>query len=173
MKKTLSFIGLFAFIVLSLIACGESSLPTTSGSNPSQAAQSTPKDGKVGDVVSVGDSWTFKVSSAKTNNGSEFLKPQKAGDVFLVVNASIVNKTSKTQNVSSLLDFKLADSDGQAYNSTVSTSNKASIDGAVRANNPMTGELTFEVPASIKKYTLTFTPSSTGGSDSGTVDISL
>ncbi len=161
-KRT--WVLLFAVLALigSLLACGESSPANTGTSvNSSSSSGSTPTGApaqhfKVGQTVKVGDTWQITVDSAKTSTGSEFNKPQKSGDVFLVIIVTMKNLSSQEQTVSSLAQWTLQDSTGQKYDGTIDTDAGASLDGKVEAGSLLKGSLAYEVPASMKSFTLAF-----------------
>lgn len=106
--------------------------------------------------MNVGSTWQVTVNSATTSPGSEFNKPQKAGDVFLVLNVTVKNLTSQAQTISSLINFTLTDTTGQKYDGTIDTDAGASLDGNVNAGSPLRGSLAYEVPTNIKKFQLAF-----------------
>ena len=131
--------------------------PATSQGQP-KAAEPTkaPKPQghhQVGQVVKT-DKWNITVNKAVSSQGTDFMKP-KDGNVYLEIDVTMKNLTNETQNVSSLVmwDAKSA-SNGQKQN--VAISDKPSLDGKVEAGGSLTGTLTYEVPANVNKYTLSF-----------------
>jgi hypothetical protein len=164
MHKRFLVIG-FCLVVLfgSLLACGEASnnTGTAVNSNSSSSSGSTPTSApaqhfKIGQTVKVGSDWQVVVDSAKTSTGSEFNKPQKAGDVYLIITVSMKNISSQEQDASSLLQWSLQDSTGQKYTETIDSDAGSSPDGKVEAGMPLKGDLVYEVPASQKSFTLAF-----------------
>ncbi len=163
MHKRFLIIG-FALVLLvgSLLACGESSTNTGTATNTSSPSGSTPTSApaqqhfKVGQTVKVGDMWQITVDSAKTSTGSEFNKPQQSGDVFLVIVVTMKNLSSQEQDVSSLAQWTLQDATGQKYDGTLDTDAGASLDGKVEAGSLLKGSLAYEVPKTMKSYTLAF-----------------
>jgi hypothetical protein len=152
-------------LAVTFLACGESSNNTGTATNSSAPSNSssgtTPTTApaqhfKVGQQVKVGDTWLITVDSAKTSTGSEFNKPQKSGDVFLVVVISMKNVSSQEQNVSSALQWALQDSSGQKYDETIDTDAGATLDGKVEAGSLLKGSIAYEVPGSVHDFTLSF-----------------
>lgn len=153
----------FAALVTPFLACGSTAsgsntgtaaavTSATTGSKPMQSARAF----NVGDTVKLG-SWTVKVNSVKANAGGDFTKP-KSGNVFVVINVTVTNIASSTQNISSALNFKLADSTGQSYTETFTDNQKTPPDGTVATNSNATGDLSYEVPKSETHFTLLFQP---------------
>ncbi len=161
MHKRFLIIGLcLVLLVGSLIACGESSANTGTATSSSPSG-STPTSApaqhfKVGQIVKVGDTWQITVDSAKTSTGSEFNKPQHSGDVFLVIIVTMKNLSNQEQNVSSLAQWTLQDTIGQKYDGTIDTDAGASLDGKVEAGSLLKGSLAYEVPKTMKSFTLAF-----------------
>ncbi|GCE25607.1 hypothetical protein KDA_10910 [Dictyobacter alpinus] len=141
---------------------------TTSSAKTDPTTKSTDKpattasgNSKVGDEVKVNDKWTAKVVDVKTSTGSEIIKP-KSGNVYVIVHVSLKNTSAETQNMSSILFFKLHDKDGLNYTETIYPDAGTTPDGQVAANSPLAGFLVYEVPASKHDFTLQFTPDITG-----------
>ncbi len=110
----------------------------------------------VGQVVKVGDTWDVTVNSVKTSRGDQYSAP-KSGNTYLIIDLTMKNISSQEQNVSSLISFDLKDSTGQKYTETITTmSDIHPPDGKVEAGAPLRGQLVYEVPTSIKDYTLSF-----------------
>jgi len=130
-----------------------------SGSTPTTAPSS--QHFKVGDQVKVGDTWLVTIESAKTSEGSQFNKPQKTGNVFLVFSVSMKNVSNQEQEVSSALQWTLQDTTGQKYTETIDTDAGATLDGKVEAGAPLKGSLAYEVPKATKAFTLAFEASLT------------
>ncbi|HVB22419.1 MAG TPA: DUF4352 domain-containing protein [Ktedonobacteraceae bacterium] len=135
-------------------------------------ATSAPTTFKVGQVVSVGNTWQITVLSAKTDAGGQFNTLQKAGDVFLIIQVSVKNISSQSQTMSSLLQWNLQDSTGQKYTIGIDTNAGSTLDGAVAVGMPLKGALTYEVPKTVKIFTLSFQNDITS-SDQSIWDITL
>ncbi|SNX53638.1 DUF4352 domain-containing protein [Thermoanaerobacterium sp. RBIITD] len=131
---------------------------TKTGNQTKQEAKK-PEIFKIGDTVKM-DKLNITVNGVRYSNGSDFLKPED-GKVYAIVDATIENIDSKAQTVSSMLMFKLADSDGYNYNSTIGDT-KAQLDGEVGAGRKMRGEVAFEIPKDAKGLEFIFEPNAFG-----------
>ncbi|GHO53230.1 DUF4352 domain-containing protein [Ktedonobacter robiniae] len=158
MKKTLVFLAGLFIILGTLLACGGSSDNTgtsTSSSTTSQTSQQV-KHFKVGETVKVGDTWEVVVSSAKTSDGDDYTK-HDVGNTFLIVNVTVKNISNKEQDISSLLNFKLKDKDGtEGKDAFLTTGVTPAPNGKVAASDQSKGDLTYQVSASQKSFTLAF-----------------
>ena len=147
-------------IIIGLIACGSSA--TNTGTNAGTASTTVPGNTpatqhfKVGQTVKVGDTWDITVNSAKTSTGSEFFKPQKPGDVFLVFHVAAKNISSQEQNISSALQFTLLDTTGQKYDITIDPDAGATLDGKVEAGQTLKGAVAYEVPEATHDFNFEF-----------------
>lgn len=108
------------------------------------------------DAVQVGNIYDVKIVSVKTSTGSQLFQPQKAGDVFLVFVIKVKNISSQEQAVSSLLSFTLQDTNGQKYNETIDPDAGATLDGKIEPGSLLQGSIVYEVPSSVKNFTLAF-----------------
>jgi Domain of unknown function (DUF4352) len=159
--RLLPFVVL-VFTVFGFVACGDTG--TNTGTNT--GAANTPSSGntptsttqhfKVGNQVKVGNNWIITVNSAKTDAGSEFNKPQKANDVFLIFSISAKNASSQEQIISSFAQFTLLDSTGQKYDLTIDTDAGSTLDGKVEAGQTLKGAIAYEVPKTMHAFTLGF-----------------
>ena len=161
MRRTVTLFSCLVFLVGVLLACGATSNVNTGSSSNTSLQADTPttavaKHFKVGDNVKVGDTWNINVESVKTSPGSEFNKPTKDGDVFLIITVSMKNLSAKEQIVSSIVQFSLQDTTGQKYNIGIDTDAGAALDGKVEATSPIKGVLTYEVPTSAKSFLFHF-----------------
>ncbi len=159
-RSMVCFIVLFIGALV-LLGCGEADnagtaiATATNGTSKTASAptQKPVQHFKPGQTIKIGDTWQVKINSATTNQGDQVFQP-KSGNVYLVIDVSMTNISSQEQTASSLLMWKLRDATGQAYTEAI-TSNTAP-DGKVEANSPIRGTLTYEVPASMKSFTLAF-----------------
>jgi Domain of unknown function (DUF4352) len=126
---------------------------TPMGQQPTQISQAN----TIGKPVQVGDRWMVTVNSVKTHPGGERSQP-KGGYTFLVIDVTLKNISSGTQNTSSVMMFTLKDQTGQRYTETMTGFAKASPDGKVQSGNLLRGELVYAVPFSMHIYTLAFAP---------------
>lgn len=126
---------------------------TATTGNTQPATQS---DFKVGQVVSVANTWQVTVLSAKTSAGGQYNTLQHAGDLYLVVTISVKNISSQNQEMSSALLWNLQDPTGQKYDITIDPDAGATLDGTVSVGRLLKGVIAYEIPKSIKNFTLTF-----------------
>lgn len=154
----LSLLGVLAVVIM---ACGGSSANTGTsvGSSTSTTQKNTGSTGgakhfKVGDQVKVGDTYIVTINSFKTNPGDEFIKP-KAGNVFVVIDASFKNVSSEEKSLSTLLQCDLKDATGQKYTETF-ISGVTPPDGKLAAGDIVKGQLAYEVSASQHDFTFSF-----------------
>jgi len=99
---------------------------------------------KIGDPVKAGN-LIFTVNSTRTDKGGDIIKPGE-GKIYYIVDVTVENTGDKSENVSSLLMFKLFDSDGYNYSVTFGPETKGQIDGEIAAGRKLRGELVFEIP---------------------------
>ncbi len=125
---------------------------TASGNTPAPSAQHF----TVGQVVKIDDTWDITVNSVKMSKGDQFSVP-KSGNTYLIIDLSMKNISAREQTVSSLISFNLQDTTGSKYTESFTTlSDVHPPDGKVEAGAPLRGQLVYEVPISMKTYTLSF-----------------
>jgi hypothetical protein len=109
----------------------------------------------VGDVIKVGDGLMYTVVNVKApfDSGNEFDQPSNGQ--FMVVQVSLENKTSKSVNVSSALNWELRDDSGQSYTETIVVNAPKPPDGEIAPGDKLAGGLAFDV-AKGKGYKLYF-----------------
>jgi hypothetical protein len=129
---------------------------STTGNTQATSAPAAPSTFKVGQVVSVGNTWQITVLSAKTDAGGQYNSPQTAGDVFLIVTVSVKNISSQSQTMSSIVQWNLQDTTGQKYNIGIDTNAGAGLDGPVAVGSLLKGTLTYEAPKTIHNFVLSF-----------------
>lgn len=156
MKRFIPFFGIL-LIAAALLACGESSNTGTASTSNSTNKSAASQHFKPGDTVKVGSDWQVVVNSVKTDDGGQY-SALKSGDIYLVVDISLTNLSSKEQTVSSALSFTLQDSTGQKYNESIDGNAGATLDGKVSAGSPLKGVIAYEVPSSVKSFTFNFAP---------------
>jgi predicted RecA/RadA family phage recombinase len=156
------FIPVFALCIVvgALLACGESNTGTKAGTNDTgtQATTAPAQHFKTGDAVKVGDIWQVTVNSVKTDTGGQY-SSLKSGDVYLLVDVSMNNISSKEQTTSSLLDWTLKGTDGQKYSDSFFSGAPSAPEGKVEAGSPAKGTLAYEIPSSVHELRLAFAPS--------------
>lgn len=172
--KRMSLLILVVMLVVSVSGCvtlnntGEE--PTMVGSNTNaqatQAPTQTPKQFKVGEIASLKDILVTFVGATESK-GSEYNKPAE-GNVFLICEFDIENKSDKEITVSSMLSFEAYVDD---YSTDLSISgliekgNKQQLDGSIAAGKKMNGIIAYEVPSSYKEIEIKFSPDVWAGSD--------
>lgn len=173
-KKSKLLIIIGVVVVLALFACVGAGVLANHGSNPNAStttnsstlnsatsdakstAVPTSKHYKQTDAVQVGNTFDVEIVSVKASTEGQIFQPQKVGDVFLVFVIKVKNISSQEQAVSSLLSFTLQDTNGQKYTETINPDAGATIDGKVEPGSLLQGSITYEVPSSIKNFTLAF-----------------
>ncbi len=133
-----------------------SSLNSNSASDTTSTAIPANKHYNQTDAVQVSNIYDIQIVSVKTATGGQFFQPQKAGDVYLVFVIKVKNISSQEQAVSSLLNFTLLDTNGQKYTETIYPDAGATIDGKIDSGSLLQGSIVYEVPSSVKNFTLAF-----------------
>jgi|GEM_PF-1034010 len=154
---SLLFAGLF-------LACGTSETAnsgslagtSTSGSSTTGLNNKTIQHFKVGDKVSVGDTFEVTVNSFKTTPGDDYINPA-AGNQFVAIDITIKNISAKEQNVSSGLQLTFKDVTGQKYSDKyIGSGGGSSPDGKVAVGDLLRGQVYYEIPKTLKQFTLAF-----------------
>lgn len=188
MQKSIKFLvpmlALFALVLASL-ACGSNtsatpqlvntqpaatsassnteSTPTAKSDQPTQAAPADtptpepPKDFNVGDAVKIGDSVLMVLGWSEVQ-GDQFSKPDE-GNKFIAIDLLIVNTSSSSASISSLLQASLKDETGQKYDVDLMASiatKKASPDGELAAGERIRGTVGFQAPQDAKGLQFVF-----------------
>jgi hypothetical protein len=131
---------------------------TTQGTAPATTASANKAAAfKIGDTAEAGGV-AFTVNSVRESSGTEFIKP-KEGSIYYLVDTTVENKSNAAKNVSSILMFKLVDSEGYSYNITIGPETKGQVDGEVAPARKLRGELAFEIPKTAKGLELEIDPS--------------
>src|SRR6266487_3066560 len=132
MKRFVIYLFACSVLVAALLACGEAS--SNSGTAVS-TSQETPASAPVKH---------FAVGQGV-----------KSGNQYLLVDASIKNISAKEQDVSSIIMWHLQDATGLTYHETFTDLGQAP-DGKVEPGSPIRGTLSYEVPTTLKKFSLSF-----------------
>ena len=128
---------------------------TSSTANTSTQQQST-QHFKVGQTVTVGNTWQIVVSNVRTDPGGQY-DTLKSGDTYLAIDMSFKNISSQEAQLFGTADWTLRDASGQSYDSSYDSNiTAAEPEGKVEAGDPAKGTLVYEVPASMKQFTLAF-----------------
>lgn len=111
-----------------------------------------------GDVVALNDIEVTFVSCSETN-GNQYFSPE-TGNVFLLCEFVIDNKSSKDIAVSSLASFEAYVDDYSTQMSLLATmsADKNQLDGSVAAGKKMSGVVGYEVPNNWETLEIRFTP---------------
>ena len=112
---------------------------------------------EIGDSVKAGN-LIFTVNSTRIDEGGDFIKP-KDGYIYYIIDVTVENTGDKSESVSSLMMFKLFDSDGYNYNITIGPETKGSVDGEISSGRKLRGELAFEIPQDAEGLELEIDPS--------------
>ncbi len=128
----------------------------TQGSLESTASQD--KEFTTGDVVALNDIEVTFVSCLEIN-GNQYFSPE-TGNVFLLCEFVIDNKSSKDIAVSSLASFEAYVDDYSTQMSLLATmsADKNQLDGSVAAGKKMSGVVGYEVPNNWETLEIRFTP---------------
>jgi len=158
---------LFACIGFGMLATMNTQPITSSNTTNSTSTSNNPN--AIGAPVVVNSDWTVTVNKVFTSTGSEFDQP-KPGNILLVVNVTLQNTSSQTQNASSLAQWSIKDSTGQTYNQDITFG--GGPDGTVAAGGVIRGNIAYEVPASVHNYIVQFVPG-IGSSDLAEWNVSI
>jgi hypothetical protein len=171
-SKLLLIIGVIVLLVLfacvgTVALASHGSSPNDSTTTNSSTLNSNPTSGTTSttvptnkhynqtDAVQVGNIFDIEIVSVKTSTGSQIFQP-KTGDVYIVFLIKMKNISSQEQAVSSLLSFTLLDTNGQKYNETIDPDAGATLDGKIEPGSLLQGSVVYEVPSSVKNFTLAF-----------------
>lgn len=159
MKKTVLTVILCVSILLA--GCGDNTTPQNTGETATAPAadgqnQAGAETYNIGDSAKAGD-LVFTVNSVRVDEGSDLLKPAE-GNIYYIVDVTVENTGSQSETVSSLLMFKLLDSDGYSYDITFGPETKGQLDGEVSPGRKLRGELVFEIPKDAKGLELEIDP---------------
>lgn len=157
MRKALLALVCLTLLVVT-VGCGETVTPEKASKETTGASTqpNQPQYFKVGDRVKMGD-LAITVNSVKKSQGGEFLRPQQ-GHVYVIVDCTIENLGNEPAGISSLVMFKLADSNGYNYAPTIAEGTKGQLDGEIGVGRMMRGEIAFEVPSEAQGLELIFEP---------------
>ena len=163
MKKTQkSVLALLALcsIALSLFGCSE--IPVAVGTQaPAQGAVSPTAAGdpvfKVGEIVELSDV-NVTLLSVKESKGAQFFEPAE-GNIFLLCEFEIENKSTEELAVSSMLSFEAYCDDYTCSLSisALSASDQEQLDGTVAPGKKMKGVVGYEVPENWKELEVHYT----------------
>jgi hypothetical protein len=109
---------------------------------------------KAGDTAS-NTRWSVTVNSVKEVTSGPYTQPG-AGNIFLVVDVTTQNLSSSPQLVSSGASFTLKDTTGQVYNEKVTGIGVPPDNPALQPNDKLRGQISYEVPKSLRDFTFQF-----------------
>lgn len=117
-----------------------------------------PADFTVGDTVEMRDIYVT-LNSFTENKGANFYVPNE-GNVFVLCEFTIENKTNSDLAISSLLCFQAYADDFSTNMSITATllSDKGQLDGTVAAGKKMNGVIGYEIPEDWNTFEVHFTP---------------
>lgn len=127
--------------------------PTSSGITPT--SQTTTGNGKVGQAVQAGPNYAVTVNSVKTSSGDSVFSP-KSGNTYLVIDVTVKNTSSSSQDVSSLINFELQDATGQKYTEAFTDIGTPPDQTGLAPGGLIRGQLVYEVPTSMHQFTLSY-----------------
>ena len=159
------FIGLL-IIAGSLLACGGSSDTNTGTKADASAGTPTVKPAekfKMGDAVKVGDTWQVTVNSIKTYTSDNPYEQPKEGNMFVVINVTLKNVSTKEQE-SNYYNFSLrGGANGSKYDIAAVDAINNTPSGKVEPGDQLSGDLPYEVKADEKTFILGFEADSFSG----------
>ena len=118
--------------------------PTEAPPEPTEAPERDDLNLTLGETAKVGDA-EVTAHSFRLDSGGEFFAPDP-GNVWIVVDATIVNTGDDEYNFSSLLQLVLRDTEGREYDVTFGPDIISQLDGTILAADNLRGEVAFEVP---------------------------
>ena len=158
-------LAICCFVVIIIIAVSQgNNTPTKVGdssntsTNTTENTNTAPQIFKVGDKIKIGDT-TLTVNEVADNvdSGNPYIKPAD-GKRYLAVNVK-VDYSGSSSVYTSLLDFKLKDSDAYKYDSTYLEIKSPQLQGSdVKSGDSLRGWITFEIPNSSKGLKLIYQP---------------
>lgn len=102
------------------------------------------------------------VNGATESMGDQFDQQQlQAGDTYVIVDITIKNASSQTQDLLGYIDFSVKDSTGEVHQQTF-FSTESVPDGNISAGDILRGQIAFEVPASDHHLTFLYNDDSFG-----------
>lgn len=146
-------IGVLMLAAALLSGCSSSSADTakvisnTSSTSPSSASSTAAKSiYNVGQTVKVSDS-EMTVTKVERSNGSDYDKPQKDGDEFVIVTVSIKNDGKDKLSYNPFY-FKVQNSQGQITGSAITSTNQSTAlnSGDLAPGGSISGTIVFEEP---------------------------
>lgn len=158
MKKALSLILILILMLLLFTGCDDVEPEKVDKPNQTPAETQQNRDEnpapkteepkteifKIGDSVKA-DNLIFTVNSVRTDEGGDFIKPDE-GNIYYIIDVTVENTGDESEIVSSMIMFRLSDSEGYNYSITFGPETKGQLDGEVSPGRKIRGELVFEIP---------------------------
>ena len=164
--QTAALLGALAVFALMAIGSGSSDEPkkvenTAAGATTEAVAATTeaPAAFTVGDTVELSDVVVTFVGMTESK-GSDFNKPAD-GNVYVLCEFTIENKSNEEISVSSMLNFDAYCDDfsvSQSIGALIEKDNKGQLDGSIAAGKKMNGVIGYEVSADFKKMEIQYKP---------------
>ncbi len=126
----------------------------STGSSSSTSSNSTAANHKPSELVNVDDTWDVTVNKVSTSAGDGQMNVPKAGNIFLLIDVTERNISSDQQNASGLVQYTLRGTDGTKYDQRITLGTDPG--GAVSVGQTIKGKLAYEIPKSVKQFTLAF-----------------
>lgn len=109
----------------------------------------------IGDTAKIGDA-QVTVEGFRRSTGGDFFSPD-SGNVWIIVDATVLNTGDDAYNISSLLQTALRDGEGREYSLTIGPDLQGQLDGTIPPNDILRGETAFEVPENVVGIQFVFT----------------
>lgn len=155
MRRLLCLLAIAAFMAIFLAAACEEeaevvqrATPEANGGQQEVTEESGAPDVlnlAIGDTAKVGDA-EVTVHAFRFDEGGEFFAPD-AGQIWLVVDATVVNTGDDSYSLSSLLQTAARDQEGREYGIAFGPDLQGQLDGTIPPGDRLRGEAAFEVPA--------------------------
>ncbi|GAC1367243.1 MAG: hypothetical protein NVSMB44_32620 [Ktedonobacteraceae bacterium] len=157
-----AFVALICLIslVLSLLPAPKETAGLTPVAPVSVSKHTSSGHFQVGETAKIGDLWIVSISQVQAKPRNSFLSAS-GGHVFLTIAVSLQNISGQTSYFSSSQGFKLRDLQGNEYPDTYISPvppPEVKYNGNIPANTIARGQLTYEIPDSVSRFTLTFNP---------------
>jgi Domain of unknown function (DUF4352) len=130
----------------------------TQTATPGKTSTKTTQHFKVGDAVSIGTTFTITINSFGAVTSSNSFEQPASGNVYVLVDMSIKNISTKEQDVSSILSMTFRDATGQKYTEKFLSDYSSTPDGKVEPGDQIRGQLVYEVPRTQHNFTFAFEP---------------
>ena len=132
------------------------SQPNTTTKADTTSAPPPTRHFKIGETVSVGNTWQITITSIRTSPGGTYIKPSKDADQFLIISTTMKNISDKEQESYGVAGYKLRDTDGTQMSIAIYTDDNVqqAPSGKVEAGSQIKGDLVYEVPKVSKNLQL-------------------